>query len=275
MQTFLDLLTVLLPLLYALSAVNYFVFFTRQEAFAEKTITPMLMTAVAVHITAIVTRAIHFERPPIVGLGEALGVIALAVAGVYLYVERVQRNKNTGAFIITMAVAVQVVSSALMPRVPSPPPELLADPIFALHAVIAVLGYSAFTVGAVYGVMYLLLYRALKAQQFGLVFQRLPSLDVLANMGFWASFLGWVALTVTIGLGALMSLESVPNFYADPKFFTTIVVWLVYGGLVITRFVFHWRGARSVYLALGGFTIAVVAMLGSSFLWPSFHSFNT
>ena len=121
--------------------------------------------------------------------------------------------------------------------------------------------------------MYLLLYKSLKSKKFGVVFERLPSLDVLSKMGFGSVLLGWLFLSATIILGVVMSLEMFPEFYRDPKFITTIAVWLVYGATVLAYLVFGWRGARSVYLSLAGFFFAILAMLGSALLWSSFHKF--
>lgn len=274
MQGVLQLLTASLPLLYGLSAANYVVYFARQDRFAERLSTPFLLGCVGLHIVSLVLRAIHYGRQPIIGIAEVLSLIALAVAVIYLYVERVQRNRFTGAFILPMVVTLALGSSALMPASPAKVSELLSTPLFGVHAVFAVLGYTAFAVSAVYGVMHLMLYRALKKRRFGLVFERLPSLEVLANMGFWASFMGWIALTLTIGIGIVMSVKLVPGFYADPKFATTIFVWGVYGFGVLARFVWGWTGTRSVYLSLAGFALAMAAMVGSTYLWKSFHDFQ-
>lgn len=274
MQGVLQLLTVLLPLLYGLSAANYVVYFSRPDRAAERLSTPFLLGCVGVHVVSLLLRALHYGRQPILGIAEVLSVIALAVAVVYLYVERVQRNRFTGAFILPMVVTLALGSSALMPQGPAKVPELLATPLFGVHAVFAVLGYTAFAVSAVYGVMHLMLYRALKQQRFGLVFERLPSLEVLANMGFWASFMGLVALTLTIFIGIGMSVKLVPGFYADPKFVTTIFVWAIYGFGVFARFVWGWTGTRAVYLSLTGFALAMSAMVGSTYIWKSFHQFQ-
>ncbi len=62
--------------------------------------------------------------------------------------------------------------------------------MFGLHAGMAILGYSAFAVSAIYGFLFLLLYHDLKSTHFGLIYRRLPSLDVLAKMNIRAAVLG-------------------------------------------------------------------------------------
>ncbi|MEK7704009.1 MAG: cytochrome c biogenesis protein CcsA [Myxococcota bacterium] len=273
MRTVVDLVTALLPLLYGVAAVNYAVYFARRDPFAERTCTRFLVGVVTLHFVFLVLRAVHLGRYPIAMFPEYLTVVAFAVAGVYLYVERIQRSKATGAFIIALVTVLQVAASTSLPHVGAPKSEYLASPLFGLHTMAAVLGYSALAVGAVYGVMFLLLFRALKRKNFGLLFERLPSLDVLASMGFGATLLGWLFLTATILIGTAMSLQLFPGFYRDPKFIITLFVWLFYGLAVAAYFLLGWRGARLVYLSLGGFAIAIVSVVGSHLVWHSFHAF--
>jgi ABC-type uncharacterized transport system permease subunit len=273
MLTLIDLLTALLPLLYGLATANYAVYFVRRDPFAERTCTAFTVFVFVLHGAFFALRAAHFGRPPIVSMPEMLSAVALAVAGVYLYVERIQRSKVTGVFLLGAVLLLQLASSTLVQHAPTASAN--ADSRFlGLHIMAAVLGYSAFAVGAVYGVMYVLLYRALKAKRFGIIFERLPSLDTLASMGFGATLLGWVLLTATIAFGLFMGSAATTSPYADPHTFSTIFVWAIYGLSVLMHFGFGWRGARAVYLTLAGFAFAMLAMLGAA-LWPHLHTFST
>jgi HemX protein len=273
MLTLIQLLTTLLPLLYALAAANYTVYFLRLEPFAQRTTTPFLFGTFLLHVGYMLLRALYYQRHPIVGWAELLTVITLAMAGVYLYVERLKQNKMTGAFIIALVAVLQLAASTLMPEVAQVKNDLPASALFGLHTIVAMLGYTAFFVGVVYGLMFLMLDRALKQKRFGIIFERLPALEELADMGFWATFLGWVFLTATILLGVVMSFNTYPGFYKDPKVLSTVAVWTIYGAVVLARFALKWRGARSVYLSLAGFIIAVVATAAAHVLGETFHSF--
>ncbi len=275
MHTLVDLLNTLLPLLYALAAANYSVYFVRQEAFAEKSCTPVLASTASLHIAFLFLRYLHFQRFPIANVAEVLSSVALAVVLVYLYVERLQRSKVTGVFLVSLAALLQVAASTVMPHMPVREGGLLTrTSLWSLHTVCAVFGYSAFAVGAVYAVMYVLLYRALKRKRFGLVFERLPPLNVLAAGGMGATVLGLAFLTGVIVLGVAMSAKLVPSFWFDPKFISVVLVWLLYALAAAAYFLFGWRGARPVVFTLVAFTIAVVSMLGSTFFWRSFHVFH-
>lgn len=276
MLTLIDLFTALLPLLYGLAAANYSVYFVRREPFAERTCTPFLLATVGLHGVFLLVRYLHFDRYPIATLPEVLTVIALAVASVYLYVERVQRSKATGVFLVSMAALLQLIASTFLAHMPLVEAPLLASAsLWWVHTTLAVLGYSAFAVGAVYGLMFVLLYRALKQKRFGLIFERLPPLDVLANMGMGAALLGWLFLTSAIALGIVMSLGRVPTFYSDPKVISSVVAWAVYAMAVGAYFLLGWRGARTMYLSLVAFSVALLTMLGSALPWASFHVFQS
>ncbi len=275
MQVAIDLLNVLLPVLYGLTAVNYAVYFVRRDAFSERLTTPLLLGTLFVHIVFLVIRFLYFMRFPIASMAEALTVIAAAIAGVYLYLERIQKNRATGIFIVVLVCLLQLLASAFLPHNVVKTAQSISSPLFGFHTIAAVFGYSSFAVGAVYGGMYLLLYRALKNKTFGLIFERLPSLDVLANMSFGASLLGWIFLTATIFMGAILSLQNFPGFYRDPQFVLACVVWVIYAASVAARFFMGWRGARLVYFALVGFCIAILGMFGTSVFVKTFHSFSS
>lgn len=276
MLTLIDLFTALLPLLYGLSAANYSLYFIRREPFAERSCTPLLVITVALHLLSLLTRYLYFGRYPIATVPEVLTVIAFSVALVYLYVERATHSKATGVFLITVAGGIQLIASTFLVHAPAAEAPLLnRTPIWWVHTSLAVLGYTAFSVGAVYGLMFILLYRALKRKKFGLIFERLPSLDVLANMGMGAALLGWILLTGAIVLGAVMSFKLVPSFYSDPKVISSVIAWGAYALAVGAYFLLGWRGARTVYLSLVAFGIALLTMLGSVLPGGSFHVFQS
>ena len=273
MQTAIDLLNTLLPLLYALAMVNYLVYLMRRDPFSERTCTPFLVGVFVVHVAYFVMLSLHRARAPIANMPDAISAVALSVAGVYLYVERVQRSKVTGSFQLAMVVLLQLIASTLMQHGVPPSTEVTAHSSYSLHTIAAVLAHSAFVVGAVYALMYVHMYRALKRKKFGVIFERLPPLDTLASMGFGATLLGWILLTASIAGGMFLSHSIAEQVYQDPYALAATGVWVVYGVVLLGYFGFGWRGARAVYLALVGFICAVVTISGAA-IWPMLHRFQ-
>jgi ABC-type uncharacterized transport system permease subunit len=273
MQTALDLLNTLLPRLYAVAMVNYIVYLVRNDPFSERTCAPFLFAVFALHCVYFLLGTVHHATYPIANMPEVISAVALSVAGVYLYVERGQGSKVTGAFQLPMVVVMQLIASTLMQHGAAASPGVNASPGFSLHALAAVFAHSAFVVGAVYAVMYVLMYRALKGKRFGLVFERLPSLDKLASMGFRATALGWVLLTASIVVGFVITRNVSESAYRDPYVVVAIGIWAIYGVALLSYFGLGLKGARTVYLSLLAFACAVIAISGAA-IWPVLHRFQ-
>ena len=127
--------------------------------------------------------------------------------------------------------------------------------------VLVLLAYTALTVSFLYAVLYLVLARQLGRRQFGLLFRRLPSLDVLERMSVGAVELGVPLLFLSLSLGHLWMYslaDRVDPLLAarlspwDPKILISWVILLGYtAGLAGYRFL-GWRGRRMNMLAVIG-----------------------
>jgi ABC-type uncharacterized transport system permease subunit len=267
-----SLLNTLLPMLYAIAALAYLVDFFRDDPLAEKAAWPLLVLVVALHATYLALRTSLYEHIPLASMFEVMTVVAFAVAVVYLYVEYRTKTHKTGMFLITFSFVFQTISSAFI-KTTGDFPVILRSPLFGIHTGSAVIGYTAFAVSAIYGVLYLLLYHDLKASRFGVFYQRLPSLDILAKMSLRAAVFGVVFLTSTILFGAIWASQKFPNFYEDPKFIMTLVVWSIYVLGILLHYGRGWAGKRTVYFSLFGFALIVFSMIAARYWLPSFHGF--
>ena len=152
--------------------------------------------------------------------------------------------------------------------------EVLKNNLLGIHVVNALLGYSGFTISAVYGFLYLTLYNDLKHNRFGLIFNRLPNLEVLEKLSFYSSVIGFILLTVAIIIGVIWLPSAFPKFsFLDPKLIGTGIVWMLYGAGIFTKFFSRWRGKKLILLSITGFLIAIFSTILTNFLAHSFHSF--
>lgn len=285
MTQILPALVLLVPALYLLAWVNYALLFFTDHPLVRKTATPFLLGVLGLHFLTLLGQAGTMRRCPMGNLPEVLSVIVLSVVAVYLVLEHRQNNRYTGVFLLALVVPVAVVSFSAAPAgaVSTNVSKLLKSPLFSLHTSLALLGYAALTVCAVYGFMFLLLHRALKRQTFGLVFQRLPSLDGLAAMTVHAAVIGFAALTLTIVVGMLWGMRAIRGdllqvsggLWSDPKIALTVLVWAVYGVAILARFFLKWSNRRVVLLFLAGFVMAVLAVVVLNTWLHTFHRFTT
>ena len=227
----------------------------------------------ALHIGYFGLRSVLFQHIPLTSMAEVMTTIALAVALVYVTVERRTREHKTGVFLIVVSFALQTFSSAFIQN-REDFPDVLRSPLFIVHTIAAVVGYTAFAVSAIYGILFLLLYHELKKHRFGLIYERLPPLEALARLSVGAIMVGVVSLAVTIAGGALWAASEFPGFTTDPKFLLTIATWLVYLTTLALHYGRHWSGRRTILFSLVGFTLLVFSSLAVKLWFDSFHVFN-
>lgn len=261
-----------LPILYCLAAVAYAVDFLRGDPLAARAAQALVRAILTLHAAYLALRTTLYGHVPLASPAEVLTTVAFAVTGVYLLVERGSRESKTGVFMLTLALALQTASSAFVSNT-GVFPAVLRSPLFALHTIAAVIGYTAFAISAVYGLLYLALYHELRRSRFGLLYDRLPALEALASLSLRAVTVGVVSLSTTIVCWALWAAAEFPKFARDPKFLLTVAVWAVYSTALASHHRLRWTGRRTIALSLFGFALLVFALVASRVLFTSFHVF--
>jgi ABC-type uncharacterized transport system permease subunit len=152
--------------------------------------------------------------------------------------------------------------------------DILRSNLLGIHVFSALVGYSGITVSAVYGFLYLTLYKDIKLNRFGLIFNRLPNLEVLETLSYYSAVIGFVFLTFAIIIGIIWLPKAFPKIgFTDPKLIGTFTVWILYGIGILSKTFGKWRGKKVVFLSIVGFVIAILSTMFTNFLSTSFHSF--
>jgi ABC-type uncharacterized transport system permease subunit len=269
---FIRLILLLLPLFYWAALIDYILVFTTNDATARRLARPFLILALVVNAVYFLGFTFYFEHLPFVSVFQVLGAIGFAIAVIYLWVESRTKSPHTGPFILTVVVIFQVLNTAF-PKLDRDVPEILRSTVFNLHVSAAILGYSSFAVAAVYGFLYLIQYRVIRNKSFGLLFQRLPSLDILDHMNLVASSTGFLFLSVAIVAGVLWSHAVYGGVQMDPKVLVAILTWIVYGLALFGRHFVSWRGPRMAYSSLFGFLVILFSLFAVNFFLTRFHVF--
>jgi ABC-type uncharacterized transport system permease subunit len=218
-------------------------------------------------------RTIEYDHTPITNKFEIFSIIAFSISFSYFILELSTDIRGTGAFIILFSLIFQTVSSVFISHTYQVP-DVLRNRLLGLHVISALLGYSGITISAVYGVLYILLYKNLKENRFGLIFERLPSLEILQRLTFNSTVIGFILLTLAIVIGGIWLPEAFPNFsYLDPKLVSTLLVWLIFGYGLFGKLFLNWYGKKIVYFSLIGFLIAMISLIITTTMKDSFHSF--
>ncbi len=266
-------LNILLPLFYLATFAVYFYDFQQGGKKFENSKRLFLFFTLIIHFLYLVLRTIEFNHPPITNVFEIFTVLAFAISFSYFILELVTDIRGTGPFIIIISVIFQTISTFFIQDL-TEVKEVLRSNLLGIHVISALIGYAGITISAVYGVLYLILYNEIKLNKFGLIFNRLPSLEILERLSFIAAIIGFVFLTVTIIIGIIWLPQAFPNItLLDPKLIGTFIVWLLYGIGLINKFIGKWRGKKLIILAIIGFVLAILSTMITNFLGKSFHSF--
>jgi ABC-type transport system involved in cytochrome c biogenesis permease subunit len=264
---------VLLPIFYLGTFSVYFYDFMREEKKFINVKRLFLFITLFVHLFYLLLRTGEFYHPPITNVFEIFTVLAFCTTFSYFLLELITDIRGTGPFIIIISFVFQLISTSFISD-QTIVKEVLRNNLLGGHVISALLGYSGFTMSAVYGFLYLTLYKDLKLNRFGLIFNRLPSLDVLEKLGFYSAVIGFVLLTFAIVIGVIWLPSAFPEFsFLDPKLIGTGIVWLLYGIGILTKLFSKWRGKKLILFSIAGFLIAIISIIITNFLAKSFHSF--
>lgn len=283
MAVWTGLTTVLLPLLYLALWGSYLWYFNRERSQARVWTRLLLGGTLAVHLVHVGLRTLQLDRLPLASTLEFFSLLALTTLVIYVVLERVLDNRQTGVFVVGLAFVLQFFASAFQASAPVLSP-LLGDPGYAVHALLVLLAYTALSLSFLYAVLYLVQARELSRRNFGLMFRRLPPLDTLERMSVGAVRLGVPLLFLALATGHLWMYslrERLPEFQAaalspwDPKILTSWVIFLGYALGLVGHERWGWRGRRMNRAAMVFWVVVIVTMGLIHHFVPSFHDFNT
>ncbi len=138
---------------------------------------------------------------------------------------------------------------------------------FKLHFLAAMLAYSLLTLSALHAIFMGFSENALHKRQMKRRLASLPPLLTMESLLFRMLLLGFILLTLTVGSGLLFSetLFGKP-FSLDHKTLFAFASWGIFATLLVGRHAWGWRGKRALRWTLSGFSLLILAYVGSRFV---------
>lgn len=149
--------------------------------------------------------------------------------------------------------------------------EISARPYFLPHLVVGVLAYAVLLLAVVHALLMAVAERALHGEaRSGLlasVLEKLPPLLGMERLLFRLVLVGFILLTLTVVSGSFYAEEIFGRpLPLDHKTVFTILAWVVFGVLLLGRWLRGWRGRTALRLTILGFVVVLLGYAGSRFV---------
>ena len=193
----------------------------------------------------------------------------LAIA--YLALQLRHRERAIGPFLIPIVIVSSIVG-LLLPMPVAPATDQTRGALFAFHVTFAILGYAAFTFSFVLSLLYLIQDRQIRRRQTGVLFARLPALEVIGRMNRTSVTIGLAALTFAVVVG-LVRANAVWSTLADPKIASAVLTLAVYA-LLLWLDRRGWEGPRVAVLSILGFGLVLFSYTVVNLAFHTAHQYR-
>ncbi len=212
-------------------------------------------------------RVSDFWMLPVTNTYETLAFFSWAIPLVYLLFEwrykiRVVGVFATGlAFLFIALASSPLLSSEIRPLVPA-----LQSYWLVLHVSFTLGGEAFFAVAFGAGLLFLWVQRR---------GGNLQTLKMLDNLGYKAIALGFPLFTLGgLVFGAIWAQHAWGRYWGwDPKETWMLITWFFYALYLHVRVKWGWRDAKTAWLAVGGFAVAMFTWWGVNYLLAGLHSY--
>ncbi|MCP2636237.1 c-type cytochrome biogenesis protein CcsB [Microbacterium sp. HD4P20] len=251
--------------------------------------TSLTVLAFLFHLGGDLTRGIAAGRVPWSNMYEFALTGTLLVVAVYLGVLFRYDLRFLGSFITGLTV-VLLGASALSFYVEITP---LMDPLksvwLVIHVFVASLATALFALAFGLSVLQLMQARRERiiaaaaaveaggpAPRSGPRFLRtLPGADALESLAYRFAILGFIFWTFTLIAGSIWANDAWGRYWGfDTKEVWTFVIWVLYAGYIHARATRGWRGARSAWLSIIGFTAVIFNFTIVNMFFKGLHAYS-
>jgi cytochrome c-type biogenesis protein CcsB len=212
---------------------------------------------------------------PLSNLYESLVFFSLAIAVLYLIVEKIYGYRTIGAFAMPLAflaIAYASLSPNISDRIQPLLPALKSNWLIA-HVITCFIGYAAFAVAFGLSLMYLVNKQEPQAGES--IRSRIPEPHVLDQLTHQMVMLGFLFLTAGIITGAVWANSAWGRYWGwDPKETWSLITWFIYATLLHVRLMRGWSGRRVAIFSIVGFGAVMFTYFGVNLL-PGLHSYGS
>jgi cytochrome c-type biogenesis protein CcsB len=250
---------------------------------------PVLRVAVAMtviawllHLGATVLRGIAAERVPWANMYEFALTGTLVITTVFLVVLVVVKTdlRFLGTFVTGLVLVLLGIATVNFYVSVVPLPPALQSVWLVIHVFVATSAVGFFALGFALSVVQLMQARreaiAATADAVKKSFlATLPDSAALENLAYRVNIVGFILWTFTLMAGAIWAEKAWGRYWGwDTKEVWTFIIWVVYAGYIHARATRGWRGTRSAWLAIIGFSAVLFNFTVVNLFFKGLHAYS-
>lgn len=140
------------------------------------------------------------------------------------------------------------------------------SPLLQGHILLSLASYCVLFMAAVQAVMLRLQMRELKSQSIHRIWvQKLPALQSMESLLFDMITMGFVLLSLALGLGFVDTQDLLGQHLAHKTVFS-VLSWLIFGALLFGHWRYGWRGMKASNMTVYGVILLGIAFIGTKFV---------
>lgn len=240
----------------------------------------LTVAAFCLHAAADLFRGIAAGRVPWANMYEFSMTGTLIIVGVFLLVTLKYDLRFLGAFVIGLILVLLGISSMRYYVAVAPLPPALQSYWLVIHVMVAIIATGFFALGFALSGVQLLQVRRERQEAEGRLQQlrflhTLPSSGSLENLAYRMNIIGFILWTFTLIAGAIWAEKAWGRYWGwDTKEVWTFIIWVVFAGYIHARATRGWRGSRSAWLALIGFSAVMFNFGIVNVFFKGLHSYS-
>ena len=200
-------------------------------------------------------------RAPGINLGffNALVLTSWTVIALFTVSSLSKPVENLGLVLLPVAALTLLLEASF------PSPDFMRQAVgwdIKIHVLISMLAYSLLTLASVQAILLAIQDRHLRQRRPAGFIRALPPLQTMESMLFEMIGTGFALLTLAL-LSGFAFLEDMFAQHLVHKTVLSTLAWLMFGGLLIGRLRYGWRGKTAIVWTLSGFAVLILAYFGS------------
>lgn len=226
----------------------------------------VLLQFVDLQLTARILHSVPYRT-----FGGSLSLFGWMLGVSYLALLFRHRERSIGPFLIPFVIVFSAAGLLFPVRWAAPNPDT-RGPLFALHVTFAMLGYAAFTFSFVLSILYLIQNHQIRRGRTGLLFSRLPPLEVIGRMNRTSVTIGLTVLGTSVLFGLIWA-NRVWTTLRDPKILFALLTLALYGFLLWMERR-GWKGPRVAILSICGYGLVLFSYTVVNMFLSRTHTFR-